>query len=313
MNACSLLIPCHNAAQYLPRLWETVQAQTVPFDEIICYDDGSTDNTAEVVRLLGLKLIQGEPRRGVAFARNQLALAATSTWIHFHDADDILDPGYLEHSKSQIRDDIDVVVCSADWIDETYRNLMIARRYSQQELDTDPVRSALTNPIGIISCLYRKDRFLAINGFNESLACWEDGDLHVRLAANGARFAVVDEVLSFSLRHNRGLSSDQLLCHHCHLRLLEEYARQFSPSMSPVIATEAEKLASQLLLKGDWKAAIRAIELCKTLGKLPPTTHNPLLKVLKPFVPCVFVLYLQSRLRQSNLVKAKEQPSLIGG
>ncbi len=50
MNSCSLLIPCHNAAQYLLRLWETVQAQTVPFDEIICYDDGSTDNTAEVGR-----------------------------------------------------------------------------------------------------------------------------------------------------------------------------------------------------------------------------------------------------------------------
>ena len=86
----ALLIPCHNAAAYLPRLWQTVRAQTRPFDAVFCYDDASEDNTAAVAEALGAQVIRSETNRGPAHARNALLHACQAEWIHFHDADDLL-------------------------------------------------------------------------------------------------------------------------------------------------------------------------------------------------------------------------------
>ena len=298
MNTCSLLIPCYNAAQYLPRLWQTVEAQTVPFDEIICYDDGSTDNTADVARELGAKVIQGDRCRGAAYARNQLAKSASCEWIHFHDADDTLDPFYLEKSLNKITQDIDVVVCHADWIDEITHELIIPRRYQHEKLNSNPLKETIVNPIGVISVLCRKEKFLAIGGFDESYSCWEDGDLHVRLAGAGAKFAVVEEVLAFSLRHNRGLSNNQLQCHHCRLSLLKKYACVFDDSLRTVIVKEAEKVARSLTQMGDRKFAQQAVEFCQSLGGNPPSTNNPILIILKLVLPVFWVLQIQQLIRQ---------------
>ncbi|MBW4444605.1 MAG: glycosyltransferase family 2 protein [Plectolyngbya sp. WJT66-NPBG17] len=300
MTTCSLLVPCHNAAAYLPRLWATVQAQSVPFDEIICYDDGSTDNTAEVAQQLGATVIRGDVCRGAAFARNQLAQAATCDWIHFHDADDTLHPEYLAQTKAKIQPEIDVIVCDADWIDEATQQLLIPRRYTQQELDKNALAATLTNPIGVISGLYRKELFLSIDGFNESFQCWEDSDLHIRLAAAGAKFSVVEAVLSYSLRHDRGLSRNQQICSNCRLQLLQIYATQFE-SLRSLIALEAERVAIAALLQRDLQMAQRAVQFCISIGQRPPTTHNPILKALKVFLPALQALYLQQWMRNPKL------------
>ncbi len=303
MNSCSLLIPCHNAADYLPRLWKTIEAQTVRFDEIICYDDGSTDDTVQVAESLGAKVIKAEKCQGAAHARNQLAKVATSDWIHFHDADDTLHPEYLEKSKNLISNQVDVIVCHADWIDEQTHHLIIPRRYQQQELAENPLKSTLTNPIGVISVLCRREMFLAIGGFDEYYVCWEDADLHVQLAANGARFAVVEEVLTYSLRHDRGLSSNQLRCKHCRLKLLQGYAHKFDSSLQAVIAGEAEKVARGLLGEGDYAAAQTAIKFCQSLGGSPPQTNNSLLKILKFVLPAILILRFQYSFRHSKRLR----------
>ena len=66
----ALLVPCHNAVRFLPRLWETVRSQTRPSEEWICHDDASTDETAEVARSLGAQVIHGQTNIGPVAARN---------------------------------------------------------------------------------------------------------------------------------------------------------------------------------------------------------------------------------------------------
>lgn len=293
MNSCSLLIPCYNAADYLPRLWKAVEEQIVPFDEIICYDDGSTDQTADVARELGAKVILGHTCYGPSYARNQLAKASKCAWLHFHDADDTLHQNYLERVKSQIGENIDVIVCNADWIDANTQKLIIALRYKQAELEIDPIKYTLSHPIGVINVLYRRDKFLSVNGFDESMRCWEDADLHVRLAAAGARFSVVEEVLSISLRHARGLSADQIMCWNCRLQFLKKYALGLAPIAIPAIVEQAEVAAANLLNLGDKEATREAIRLCKSLGGHPPTTKNLILKMLKVCFPIFWLIQLQ--------------------
>lgn len=301
MNSCSLLIPCYNAVNYLPRLWQAVQAQTIPFDEIICYDDGSTDNTVDVARELGAKVILGHTCQGPAYARNQLAKAASCDWLHFHDADDTLHPKYLERAKNQIRANIDVIVCNSDWVDAETHKLIIPWRYKQAELESDPIKYTVSHPIGVINVLYRKECFLAINGFDESMRCWEDADLHVRLAAAGARFSVLEEVLSISLRHTKGISANQLMCWDCRLQFLQKYTHDLPSTAIPTIVEQLEVAAVNLLNLGDKTTARKALQLCESLGGHPPTTNNSLLKNLKGYLPNFLVLQIQQFLRRLNL------------
>src|SRR5436190_15007337 len=88
----ALCIPAYNASAFLPRLLKSANAQTVPFDEILVYDDCSTDNTGEVARNLGAHVIRGDHNIGCSAGKNRLLQLTRSDWVHFHDADDYLKP-----------------------------------------------------------------------------------------------------------------------------------------------------------------------------------------------------------------------------
>ena len=79
----ALCVPAFNAARQLPRLLAAAQGQTVPFDEILVYDDGSADDTGAVAEASGARVIRGDVNRGCAVGKNALAEAARSDWLHF--------------------------------------------------------------------------------------------------------------------------------------------------------------------------------------------------------------------------------------
>jgi glycosyltransferase involved in cell wall biosynthesis len=299
MAEITLLIPCYNAAAFLPRLLASVRALTQPFAAILCYDDGSRDDTVAVARGLGLEIITGNPNRGVAHARNRLAAAAHTEWIHFHDADDLLAPGYVAQLAPWCDDRHDIVSCDADWIDEHSRATLIPWRFDAAALARDPLPSLLAQAMGLNNSIIRRTAWEKIGGCDESLAMWEDADVHIRLARSGARFHHVPAVLTFSLRRGESFSHDYRRNWTCRLDALERYAADASAArVRTVLAAEAEKAAGELALLGDKPAALRAVALCRRLGGNPPTSAHPLLRALKPFVPAYPLLRWQARRRQ---------------
>ena len=93
----SVVIPAYNAADHIARALDSVLAQTHRPDEIIVVDDGSTDNTAAVVKRYGpaVRYIRQE-NAGASAARNTAIKAAASDWIAFLDCDDEWLPEKLE-------------------------------------------------------------------------------------------------------------------------------------------------------------------------------------------------------------------------
>lgn len=83
------VIPAYNAEKYIGRAIDSILRQTHPVDEILVVDDGSTDNTADVVRSYGDKVkLLSQENGGVSAARNAGIQAAAGDWIAFLDADD---------------------------------------------------------------------------------------------------------------------------------------------------------------------------------------------------------------------------------
>lgn len=297
----SLLVPCYNAARFLPRLMADVNAMTEPFTEMLSYDDGSSDDTGAVARSLGLKVISGGPNRGVSYARNRLAAAARCEWIHFHDADDRISPQFVERLAPQCGARHDVVSCDADWIDESSHDLLIAWRYDPALLASDPHRYLIRQALSLNNSIIRRSAWERVGGCDESLAIWEDADIHIRLARAGARFYHVPEVLTWGLRRSGSFSHDYRRNWACRLMALEHYAADpQATAVATELADEAERAAGGLLTHGDRALAATALELALRLGGNPPTTGHRVLRLLKLVLPRLTALRLQLAFRRKK-------------
>ncbi|MGQ9562054.1 MAG: glycosyltransferase [Thermogutta sp.] len=99
----STIIPVFNGARYLAQTIESVLAQTYPHIEIVAIDDGSTDDSPEILSRYRdrICLIQ-QTNQGVAAARNRGILAARGEYIAFLDQDDWWYPQKIERQVSAL-------------------------------------------------------------------------------------------------------------------------------------------------------------------------------------------------------------------
>jgi glycosyltransferase involved in cell wall biosynthesis len=109
MPRVDIIIPAYNAAHYLPTAIESVVAQTFEDWRILLIDDGSTDNTADVVapyiHQLGPKLEYiKQSNRGLPAARNAAIRSSSSEFLALLDADDIWLPDRLSESLRCFQD-----------------------------------------------------------------------------------------------------------------------------------------------------------------------------------------------------------------
>src|SRR6202041_1378429 len=103
MATVDIIIPAFNAAKYLPFALESVSSQTFDDWQILLVDDGSTDNTADVVAPFldrfgsKIKYIK-QNNRGLPAARNTAIRASTAEFLALLDADDVWLPCRLSES-----------------------------------------------------------------------------------------------------------------------------------------------------------------------------------------------------------------------
>ena len=282
----SLLVPCYNAEKYIDKFVSNINALQRPFDEIIFYDDCSTDRTYQIISSFGYSVLKGEINRGAGFARNQLSKAATGNYIHFHDIDDFLSPDYLSKTAEIAeKTGCDVILCNVDWFNEE-QQLLISWKYSNVLIQENPIIYTISNPIGGINGLYLRSKFEETGGFNETFRIWEDADLHVKLAASLAQFYIIEEVLSYSIRYPTSASADQRCGWRSRLFFLTEYAERFkAKELLLVVGEQAQIAASQLIIYQQVQEARAALELSESCGLKIPNNRSFIWKILKTLMP----------------------------
>lgn len=100
----SVLIPCYNAGRWVAQALDSVLAQTWPALEIIVVNDGSTDNSRDVLRAYeprNVKVID-QDNRGQTAALNRALAAASGAFIQYLDADDLLAPDKIALQMQQL-------------------------------------------------------------------------------------------------------------------------------------------------------------------------------------------------------------------
>jgi GT2 family glycosyltransferase len=92
----TVAIPCYNGAAFVDKAIASILSQSHPADQIIVIDDGSTDNSAEIIARYPVHLIRHETNKGLAAARNTAMAEAKGDILVFVDVDVIADPRLIE-------------------------------------------------------------------------------------------------------------------------------------------------------------------------------------------------------------------------
>jgi glycosyltransferase involved in cell wall biosynthesis len=196
--AVDVIVPVRNRPRLIRTCLESVRAQTLQPNTVIVVDDGSTDDTPEVLAEYAqhwtkLRVISSK-HRGPAHARNLGLAASQAPLVAFLDSDDVWQPAKLERQIALLgeRPEVGVVHCACYRIDETGRRLdptIFAPSKRGQIFET--MINTLYNLSGSTSAVVaRRDLVMQVGGFDESLLGVEDQDLWLRLA----RISLVDYV-----------------------------------------------------------------------------------------------------------------------
>lgn len=112
----SVVIPAYNAGGTITNTIESVIAQTIKPSQVIVVDDGSTDNTAEIVKQFESVTYIHQQNAGVSSARNAGVKAATGDWIAFLDADDQWIEKKLELQINILKNNPDLVWTTGNYL-----------------------------------------------------------------------------------------------------------------------------------------------------------------------------------------------------
>jgi len=206
MQKVSVIIPNYNYGRFLRQAITSALGQTAKPREVIVVDDGSTDDSREIIRSFGDAIIAIDQKNaGVAAARNTGAEIATGNLLAFLDADDYWYCDKVEKQLQKFSSDPEIgfVHCGS-----TYVDVNGSRSHDYVEGAEGWVAEALLKfePAVIANTLVIKsEAFAKVGGFdiNRNLHPSEDWDLCYRLARE-YKVGFVREPLHFYRQHGSG-------------------------------------------------------------------------------------------------------------
>ena len=190
----SVIIPCYNQGKYVAEAINSALNQTYKNIEIVIVNDGSTDDSSEVIKPFAEKyknilFFDNKENKGVIYARNMAIDACRGVYILPLDADDTIEPTYIEKAVKILDENpkIGIVYCKA-------RKFGTKNKYwALPEFDRSQI---LYSNCIFVSALFRKSEFIKVGRYKDYMqyGC-EDHDLWISFIEQGFDAYRIDEVL----------------------------------------------------------------------------------------------------------------------
>lgn len=214
MVKVSIIIPTYNRAQLLPRALETVLSQTYKDFEVIVVDDGSTDNTPEIMKQFEgrVKYIRKE-NGGSASARNRGIEESKGEYIAFLDSDDYWMP---EKLAEQVK-----ILDAYPKVGIVYGRMPIVNEKGER-LGTKPAGVSGKNfkellevwgDLPTSTVMTRKVCFDKAGMFDTALATMQDIDMWLRISRYYDLYEIEGKVLAYYFRHSEQATANRINVH----------------------------------------------------------------------------------------------------
>lgn len=210
MPTVTVLMTTYNCASYIKEAINSILNQTYGDFEFLIIDDGSTDNTSEVVKSFNdtrivYKIIE---HVGRSIALNYGLSIAKYDWISIMDADDIAHPLRFEKQIAALSGSNNEICFTDAAYFKNNRLLYII----QNNFNGDDINEvlALHGHFTNSTLIFNKKHIIEFGGYKESLSVFEDYDLWLRIK-DKSKFILVDKVLQFARIRNDSLTSGVLI------------------------------------------------------------------------------------------------------
>ncbi len=267
----TVVIPAYNVGTYIEDTLISLKRQTFEAFEVVVVDDGSTDETAAIVRSFcqrdeRFRLIT-KSNGGLSSARNFGIRHARSNYIAMLDGDDLYEPDKLANHVQWLdaNPQIGVIYSASKTIRDDGRVTWLS--ISGKPIHADPLVSLLCkNFVGHGSnAMFRRSLIEEVGEFDETLRSSEDIDFWLRVAATGRwRFQRERQSLCCYRVRPSGLSFNVNQMYDSHLRVLQAAAdrspRQVAPWLETAYAYMYRFLARIALTSGDVTQAHQLID-----------------------------------------------------
>ncbi len=239
----SVIIPTYNRANLIGATLDSMLAQTYQDWECIVVDDGSTDDTEEVLSAYSNKDARfryykrpDNRTKGANACRNYGFEKSNGTYIKWFDSDDILYADFLEKQVRILENDkeLDFCACLAEDFTEgtTVRRVFGANRTPKEDVLTAYLTKNHYFFTG--SPLWRRTTLLDKVLFDEELANSHETDFHFRMLANHLKYVYKDDVLFGIRRGHQSITQDKANELASHISRLKFFLKAFK-----VVATSA--------------------------------------------------------------------------
>jgi glycosyltransferase involved in cell wall biosynthesis len=254
----SIILPTYNRAQKVGKSIESVLKQTYTYFELLVIDDGSTDQTEEVVnsykdkRVRYYRLLENG---GQSKARNQGIKFAQYDYLAFEDSDDLWRPGKLEAQMCAMKKadkNVGMIYHKFRYDLGEGRSMILPDEKLEAEKKSGDIYAQLLwdNLVGMPTVLIKKECVAEVGGMDESLHCLEDYDFALRIAKK-YRAIFLDEIYldaEYSVTGVSGGDSAQYLIASC--MLLGKYKADYLATNTfnhrvEIILRDAEGLGVQ--------------------------------------------------------------------
>ena len=203
----AVIIPLFNGSKYIERTLESVFRQTFPPTEVVVVNDGSTDDSVDIIERLAkdhLITLLHKPNGGQSSARNMGVRESRSNLIAFIDQDDVWYNTHLEElvrpflissdpPMGWVYSDIDEIDQDGHLVCRSFlKNLMPAVHPKQQLSDCIRENMFILPSASLIS----REAFSVSGGFDERLCGYEDDDLFLRIFRKGYDNVYIEKALS---------------------------------------------------------------------------------------------------------------------
>lgn len=282
----SIVVCTYNRAHLLPQTMESVFAQRYKPVEIVVVDDGSMDNTRELVASYGNKIrYYWQENQGIALTRTIACRLAQGEFIAFQDDDDLMPPDRIVILYEALHRHPSAVIAVGDWaIIDDGGNLTGSRYLPKGSLAKDePIlipdgyEAVLWPRVPAVphTTLFRRADGQRIGWFDSQYRyASEDKDFFARLGRLGP-IVYVPKVVSYHRRGHVSLTSDRILAAYNKLFSLQNYLNSNEPHRRQLKKRLQFRIFSQL-----WKIASYKSKGHKLPVEIPDDYLNKALSLL---------------------------------
>ena len=258
----SVIIATYNRARLLPETLDSILSQSFRDFELIVVDDGSSDDTRDVLVSYKdrIRYIYQE-NRGPSAARNMGARHAKAGWLSFQDSDDLSQSNHLRtlHGYVRVHPDCGTVFANGNYLGgpEHNRNTIIPEPKSRSLANRGVQLEDIFDKsiVRLQAALISKTAYEAVGGHDESLHICMDLDLSFRLLMDFP-IAYIDEVVFSYRKHEGNIGKNEELRLVENIRVIEKLVAEF-PQVRVLLGQKVinRRMAYRYyrLAKGRWK------------------------------------------------------------